>query len=405
MSIDRISSTESDMVIKDIDRILSRETDSPISIIPRGMRSAPSKMQRDSGDTRGQPNIKVVTRIRPANHFEKIVGGSECIHVEQGDNGYSVKVSQEVSKGLLQCQNDLPNSSYTMKEFPFDSCIAAGEDQATAFQKCGMQNLIEDAFGGINVTVFAYGQTGSGKTYTIHGAQSTEECMPYDGVIPRSLAYIFDKMSSNDQHVGLTFGVSYCEIYNETVYDLLLMANKPLKLKWDSGEGFHAPDIHIQPCNTLEDAHAVLDLGNKRRKQRSHFLNAESSRSHAILTMYLHEEGIPSDTLVCSKINFVDLAGSERLKESGSDDDISIKETSNINKSLFLLGKVIHALASGQPKHLVPYRESKLTKLLFGSMVTPSKCLMIACCSPRHVIYTFSMFDCQRLHHSNDTHE
>ena len=187
-------------------------------------------------------------------------------------------------------------------------------------------------------------------------------------------------------------GVSFCEIYNDAVYDLILCNNRPLKLKWDAGEGFHAPDIHIQPCNTLQDALAVLDLGNKRRRQRSHSLNAESSRSHAILTMYLfHPTGLDLQTgsigwmdSKYNKVHFVNLAGSERLKESGNKyaEDVTIRETANINKSLFLLGNVICAIATGQPKERIPYRDTKLTKMLFGSMVHPSKCLMIACCSP-----------------------
>lgn len=360
--------------------LLFHESGCPVSAISRGMRSAPSKMQGGSEDVSGLGNVKVVTRIRPINLIERSMGGDKCMNVEESEEGYSVKVLQEVTKGSLY-QTESLNTSYVTKEFPFDSCVDAEEDQATVFEKCGVKGLLESAFEGVNVTVFAYGQTGSGKTYTIHGMPGLD-CMPYDGIIPRALAYIFDKISCLGTKQS-TFGVSYCEIYNESVYDLLLMGNAPLKLKWDSGEGFHAPDIHIQPCNTLEDAHAVLDFGNKRRKQRSHILNPESSRSHAILTMYLHIESSVPEKLICSKINFVDLAGSERLKESGSEDEISIKETANINKSLFLLGNVIHALASGQPKHLIPYRESKLTKLLFGSMMGPSKCLMIACCSPR----------------------
>lgn len=377
----RVSSSWPHYTSKKAGKITSAQASCPMSALARGMRSAPSKLQRDSGDVQDHGNIKVVTRIRPINHVERSMGGNECINIEENGTGYSVKVLQEVSKGL-QYQSESPRTFYVTKEFPFDSCVAAEEDQAAVFEKCGVKELLESAFEGTNVTVFAYGQTGSGKTYTIHGTQGTEDCMPYDGIIPRALAYLFDRISSENQEI--TFGVSYCEIYNEAVYDLLLMRNTPLRLRWDSGEGFHAPDIHIQPCNTLEDAHAVLDYGNKRRKQRCHFLNAESSRSHAILTMYLHMEGTVPETPIMSKINFVDLAGSERLKESGLEDELSIKETANINKSLFLLGNVICALASGQPKHLVPYRESKLTKLLFGSMTTPAKCLMIACCSPRY---------------------
>jgi len=355
-------------------------------------------------------NIQVVTRIRPMNELEIGMGAEECMAVDRTSSCKTVHVVQ----GQSHSTTDDGNVSYMTKTFMFDSCLGPDDGQDVVFEKCGMEGLLDDAMAGVNVTVFAYGQTGSGKTYTIHGMLDREEYGfesqgdDADGIIPRALEYIFRKMKKNSdldndminnmittQHDKMTCGASYCEIYNEAVYDLLLhIGTTPLKLKWDSGEGFHAPDIHIQPCNTLQDAQAVLSLGNRRRKQRAHLLNPESSRSHAILTLYLHteEDGVP----MCSKINFVDLAGSERLKESGSEDGVSMKETANINKSLFLLGNVICALSAGQPNARVPYRESKLTKLLFGSMASPSKCLMIACCSPRYV-YMYMYFVLPRL--------
>ena len=357
-------------------------------------------------------NIRVVTRVRPINETERALGNEECIAVEGG----SVRVVRATTR------DDQPHA-LTTKEFSFfDSCVSAEQGQDAAFDEFGIPELLDDALTGTNVTLFAYGQTGSGKTYTIH-----------NGIIPRSLKYLFDRLVPGSSggceayaycgppgpaiaatrtatgrtpdvpsgpNIGMC-GVSFCEIYNDAVYDLILCNNRPLKLKWDAGEGFHAPDIHIQPCNTLQDALAVLDLGNKRRRQRAHSLNAESSRSHAILTMYLFR-GCPhprawtvseSDRQAnsigwmdskYSKVHFVDLAGSERLKDSGNNnaEDVTIRETANINKSLFLLGNVICAIATGQPKERIPYRDTKLTKMLFGSMVHPSKCLMIACCSP-----------------------
>jgi hypothetical protein len=364
-----------------------------------GLRSAPPSMLTPSCDSKNN-NIRVVTRVRPINETERALGNEECIAIEGG--------SVRVVRPAPATRDDRPQA-LTTKEFSFfDSCVSAEQGQDAAFDEFGVPELLDDALAGTNVTLFAYGQTGSGKTYTIH-----------DGIIPRSLKYLFDRLApappggreayayagcpatarmtgrNADALSGANSGicgVSFCEIYNDAVYDLILCNNRPLKLKWDAGEGFHAPDIHIQPCNTLQDALAVLDLGNKRRRQRSHSLNAESSRSHAILTMYLfHPAGMDLQTgsigwmdSKYNKVHFVDLAGSERLKESGNKyaEDVTIRETANINKSLFLLGNVICAIATGQPKERIPYRDTKLTKMLFGSMVHPSKCLMIACCSP-----------------------
>jgi hypothetical protein len=368
-----------------------------------GLRSAPPSMLTSLCYSKNN-NIRVVTRVRPINEAERALGNEECIAVEAG--------SVRVVRAAPPTRDDRPHT-LTTKEFSFfDSCVSAEQGQDAAFDEFGVPELLEDALTGTNVTLFAYGQTGSGKTYTIH-----------DGIIPRSLKYLFDRLvpespvkceayantgrpatatarMTTGRNVDAPAvassgicGVSFCEIYNDAVYDLILCNSRPLKLKWDAGEGFHAPDIHIQPCNTLQDALAVLDLGNKRRRQRSHSLNAESSRSHAILTMHLfhpsERDPPPIDSIdwvdsKYSKVHFVDLAGSERLKESGNNnaEDVTIRETANINKSLFLLGNVICAIATGQPKERIPYRDTKLTKMLFGSMVHPSKCLMIACCSP-----------------------
>lgn len=210
----------------------------------------------------------------------------------------------------------------------------------------------------------------------------------HNGIIPRSLSYIFEKIGDDGTITDWTIGASYYEIYNENVYDLLQWDAIALQVKWDPGQGFHIPELHIQPCNTLHDVRAVLDIGNRRRKSRSHAMNAESSRSHTVFTLYMASNSGEDliRTSQSSKLVFVDLAGSERLKDSCADSTASIKETANINKSLFMLGKVISALASGLQGPLIPYRESKLTKLLIGSMGGSSKYLMIACCSSRYDI-------------------
>ena len=397
----------------------------PPSMLSSSSSSSPSATRFASAPSRDAKsgNIRVVTRVRPINETERALGNDPCIVVEDS----LVRVSSFRSSGVSShhgADPHHPHLTQRTKEFPFfDSCVSADDNQDSAFEKFGVPELLDDALAGTNVTLFAYGQTGSGKTYTIHG------------IIPRSLQHLFERMSGDSLGAGLggygygydgcppayestapaapaasdsiVCGASFCEIYNDSIYDLLFSSNRALKLKWDAGEGFHTPDIHIQPCNTLQDALAVLDLGNKRRRQRSHCLNAESSRSHAILTIYLFDRDDRDDTgdrddrgdrhratTKSTKIHFVDLAGSERLKESGNATaacPLAIKETANINKSLFLLGNVISAIAANQPRHLIPYRDTKLTKMLFGSMMHPSKCLMIACCSPSEGAVTESL--------------
>ena len=388
--------------------------------VPSMSWSAPSMVEcYDFDTTNNLSTFDVVARIRPLNDLEISSGAEECMDiVQQGQDGDLLRVFRKSSRERQPQEKEM--YPLVQNNFSFRSCITPDEGQDVVFDKCGLPQLIEDALDGINVTIFAvrllyalprvigdidefhpvislfivqYGQTGSGKTFTIHGSQPRDDVglstkgSGCNGIIPNSLRYLFDKIdAANDCGPAVSCGASYLEIYNEGIYDLLIsMGNSPLRLKWAAGEGFCVPDLHIQPCNTLEDAKAVLSLGNRRRRQRSHLLNTSSSRSHTILTLYLHRTMQESGTYRSGKIHFVDLAGSEKLKETCSESLTATKETTNINKSLFLLGKVICALASGQSRNLIPYRESKLTKLLFGSMVSPSKCLMIACCSPRCV--------------------
>jgi len=236
-----------------------------------------------------------------------------------------------------------------------------------------------------------------------------------DGIVPRSLAYLFHQLEARNSSAAACFETSadggsdgsagaagpsapadtcryavrasYCEIYNEALYDLLRFDQRQLQLRWDPACGFHSPDLLVQDCPTLADAKAVVAKGLRHRRVGSHNLNMESSRSHAILTVHIDATPQRPDasdfgTTRMGKVVFVDLAGSERLKDSQSAGE-AMRETANINRSLFMLGKVISALAAGAKGALVPYRESKLTKLLMDSLGGSALSLMIACCSPR----------------------
>lgn len=274
-----------------------------------------------------------------------------------------------------------------------------------------------------------YGQTGSGKTYTISGRdddttnnnfqQFNDEYSSSndDGIVSRSLAYIYSQLDARNAALsasdlpagtagtspdptasstillgdGCRYSVrtSYSEIYNEALYDLLCFDQRQLSLRWDPVKGFHAPDLTLQDCPELVNAQEVVARGLRHRRVGSHALNLESSRSHAIFTV--HIDAVPMrpgaedyGSTRMGKVVFVDLAGSERLKDSQSE-GTAMRETASINRSLFMLGKVISALASGAKGAIVPYRESKLTKLLMDSLGGSAMSLMIACCSPSAV--------------------
>ena len=179
--------------------------------------------------------------------------------------------------------------------------------------------------------------------------------------------------------------MTYYEIYEERIIDLLARdssltsssssSSRTLRVRWRKRDGFYVPNLTFETCASASEALACVRRGCARRHVRANAVNAESSRSHAVLTVYLDR----------GKVTFVDLAGSERLKRGGGDDESS-RETSLINKSLFALGKVISTLADGpndakaSTAH-VPYRDSKLTKLMMDSLGGQSLTLMIACCS------------------------
>ena len=272
------------------------------------------------------------------------------------------------------------------------------------------------ALEGFSATVFAYGQTGSGKTYTMAGGQDDWErqnVSAIDGVIPRSVRYIFEQVASRQDKVKYTVRASFLEIYNENVRDLWNPSSGCLSIReYPPGywRGFYVEDLYIFECTNVEDMLFMLSEGMRHRAVGSHNLNKDSSRSHSMLTFYLEseEESEGEPYVKFGKISFVDLAGSERLKETQGNDatmggaqdfqatfrsrarmkgDEMLKETGNINKSLFTLGKVISALgdaskATASAPNFVPYRDSKLTKLLMDSLGGASKALMFACCSP-----------------------
>jgi kinesin family protein 12 len=185
---------------------------------------------------------------------------------------------------------------------------------------------------------------------------------------------------------------SFLEIYNEQIRDLLNPASGNLSCRWNNENGFFVEDLIVVDCVNTEDMAAVLKEGMRNRKIGSHELNKDSSRSHSVMTVYVISQVQLGDQTIkkYGKISFVDLAGSERLKESKSHGEL-VKETGNINRSLFTLGKVINGLSDRKAKSYIPYRDSKLTMLLMDSLGGTSKALMIACVGPSSTYFDESL--------------
>ncbi|XP_048836803.1 kinesin-like protein KIF12 isoform X2 [Brienomyrus brachyistius] len=273
------------------------------------------------------------------------------------------------------------------KAFSFDVVLGPQSSQQDVFEECGIKKLIDMAIVGFSCTVFAFGQTGSGKTYTITGPHSrflgsSQEPQMY-GLMQRSVSYLLDQTQSMDGDVSLS--ASYLEIYNEQVWDLLTpWLTSSLSVRGNQTHGFYVENLSTVEFGSLEDFMKLLEAGLRSRRTSSQAQNEHSSRSHSILTVSIGAKAANGDegTATMGKLCLVDLAGSERLRGPSSSEDL-LEEAANINRSLLSLGKCISALVDPKKKSgHIPYRDSKLTKLLSDSLGGAGITLMIACVSP-----------------------
>ena len=277
--------------------------------------------------------------------------------------------------------------------FQFDK-ILHNVPQEEVFEYC-MRDIFQGATRGLNGTVFAYGQTGSGKTFTISGSPNN---FNYRGIIPRGITRLFQELGGKPDY-DFVVKISYLEIYNESVFDLL----SPLPPSEQKGEITFQEDskgnvvvkgLSKHVVNSEEEAFNLLFEGESNRTISEHQLNKESTRSHCIFTVNLEMKSKveSSEKVMISKLNFVDLAGSERVKKTGST-GIALKEAAYINKSLTFLEQVVVALTDKtRRKDYVPYRQSKLTHILKDSIGGNCKTVMIATIWPEepYILETLS---------------
>jgi hypothetical protein len=323
-------------------------------------------------------SLKVAVRLRPFLQSE-IDSGNDIMVIDMKGNTVRVINSD--------------NENYNKLEFGFDVCLNSSDrdlfdyaDQDTVYRKMG-EPLLDRSLEGYNVCLFAYGQTGSGKSHTMMGS----EAIP--GIIPRFANELYKRIIClND--VMINVEVSYLEIYNEKIYDLLSdyknSNKKILRVREHPQTGPYVEDLTIHVVNTFEELMDLLFSGKRRRATASTAANDESSRSHSIFTIFLSQLKKSDDYLMdkssscTSKINLVDLAGSERVGICGTSGE-RLKEGTLINKSLLTLGKVISQLAENGINNksvYVPYRDSVLTWLLKESLGGNSRTSMIATISP-----------------------
>ncbi|XP_061928444.1 kinesin-like protein KIF12 isoform X2 [Apis cerana] len=322
-------------------------------------------------------NINVVVRVRPLSKKE----------IKTGDD----MAVQFPGEGQIYCEGFPSSGDKKGKLFSYNVVFEPTASQEDILQFSGVKKLIEMAVEGFSCTAFCYGQTGSGKTHTLTGPPEMFEKMnPYSeqhGLVFRSFVYLF-KLLQEREECNFVLKASFLEIYNEKVIDLLNpgTSRKPLMVRWSKKtRGFFVENLFTVECEELDDLLAVLEEGMRNRKVGAHNMNDHSSRSHSILTVNITSEQQMDNSIFISrqgKINFVDLAGSEMTKKTQSEGK-TLEEANNINKSLMVLGYCIASLSDGKRKggH-IPYRDSKLTKLLADSLAGNGVTLMIACISP-----------------------
>lgn len=297
-------------------------------------------------------------------------------------------VPKEINEGCKSCLAFVPGEPQVIvgkdKPFTYDFVYDPNTEQEEVFTTA-VAPLLTGLFEGYNATVLAYGQTGSGKTFSMGGAyNSSQENELAVGVIPRVIKRLFQEKDDRDEF-QFTLSVSYLEIYNEEILDLLC-ANKDkptLNIREDPKEGIKIVGLTEKEVCSAVQMVGCLEQGNAVRTVASTAMNSASSRSHAIFTITVEQrKKHDKNVLFRSKLHLVDLAGSERQKKTKAEGD-RLKEGININKGLLSLGNVISALGDENKKGShVPYRDSKLTRLLQDSLGGNSHTLMIACVSP-----------------------
>ena len=314
-------------------------------------------------------SVRVVVRVRPLNHHELARGNVSILDVDRSCSQVSL----------------YSNRSIPPKQFAFDAVYGPDTEQQLIYDETAFP-LIENVLEGYNGTIFAYGQTGCGKTFTMSG--SSEQ----PGIIPNSFKHIFSAISDTGADRMFLVYCSFVEIYNEEIRDLLKYDPKTkLELKEKQGSGVFIKNLKKESVNTISDILRLMDIGASHRTTKETAMNERSSRSHSIFTVYVEMSETREDGahFKAGKLNLVDLAGSERQKKTHAEGD-RLKEAIEINLSLSALGNVISALVDGHSSH-IPYRDSKLTRLLQDSLGGNTKTIMIAVASPADYNYDESL--------------
>ncbi|XP_055542710.1 kinesin-like protein KIF3A [Wyeomyia smithii] len=312
-------------------------------------------------------NVRVVVRVRPMDKNEIDFGCQNVIKTDKCNRSITVYKPNA-------------NSSEPPKVYYFDNVFGEESTQIDLYIDTA-RPIVDKVLEGYNGTILAYGQTGTGKTYTMSGNPDSPQTK---GIIPNTFAHIFGHIARGKENQKFLVRVSYMEIYNEEVRDLLgKEINKSLEVKERADIGVFVKDLSGYVVHNADDLDNIMKMGNKNRVVGATKMNSESSRSHAIFSITIESsetDEVGKQLVRMGKLQLVDLAGSERQSKTQSS-GLRLKEATKINLSLSVLGNVISALVDGKSTH-IPYRNSKLTRLLQDSLGGNSKTVMCASISP-----------------------
>ncbi|XP_013033221.1 kinesin-like protein KIF18A [Anser cygnoides] len=329
-------------------------------------------------------HVKVVVRVRPESQKEKDGNFSKVVHVV--DQHMLVFDPKEEEVGFFHrkklVHRDINKRAKKDLKFVFDAVFAESSSQLEVFEHT-TKSVLDGFLNGYNCTVLAYGATGAGKTHTMLGS-------PEDpGVMYLTMMALYNCMDQIKEDKICNVAVSYLEVYNEQIRDLLVNSG-PLAVREDTQKGVVVQGLTLHQPKSAEEILQMLDYGNKNRTQHPTDVNASSSRSHAVFQIYLRQQDKTasiSQNVRIAKMSLIDLAGSERASATNAK-GARFREGANINRSLLALGNVINALADPKSKKQhIPYRNSKLTRLLKDSLGGNCRTIMIAAVSPSSMFY------------------
>ncbi|KAK0178593.1 hypothetical protein PV327_007471 [Microctonus hyperodae] len=303
-----------------------------------------------------EDNIKVVCRFRPINKSEKTINSKFIVKFPTNDDENYVSIGSKV--------------------YAFDKIFKPDATQDEIYIETA-KPIVTDVLNGCNGTIFAYGQTSSGKTYTMVGDIENVE---KKGIIPRIVNDIFNHISNFEKKKIFHIKVSYYEIYMNKIIDLLDVSKIDLRVHEDENRVTYVKGVTERHVINSEELFKIIDEGQANRHIVATKMNECSSRAHSVFSININQENVDNKQKLSGKLYLVDLAGLERVAKTNAEGTV-LNEAKNINKSLLALGNVISALTDGSKTH-IPYRDSKLTRILQESLGGNARTTIIICCSP-----------------------